>query len=158
MSLKPEKLSKMFGAFAALAFEAPVRVHFDVLSVAPMPARTGTISSPIERPKWAGRLCQLSMPLPSPRRERRWRKRSSTFLHYFDNVLFKRFDYRRPFRSSSRSAHYRGHFFLHAEGLTILSGLVEPFHPAAAGLTITEHSFIVLNVVSKKIFCRRKLP
>jgi hypothetical protein len=98
------------------------------------------------------------MPLPSPKRERRWRKRSSTFLHYFDNLLFKRFDYRRPFRSSSRSAHYRDHFFLHAEGLTILSGLVEPFHPAAAGLTITEHSFIVLNVVSKKIFCRRKLP
>src|SRR5437762_7223809 len=44
------------------------------------------------------------------------------------------------------------------KGSSILSGLVEPFHPAVAGLTINEHAFTVLNVVSKKIFCRRKLP
>jgi len=107
------------------------------------------------------KLCQLSMPLPSPKRERRSRKQSSTFLHYFDNLLFKRFDYRRPFRSSSRSAHNRddfGHLLYMLKGSSILSGLVEPFHPAVAGLTINEHAFTVLNVVSKKIFCRRKLP
>src|SRR6266487_1282573 len=123
-----------------------------------MPARTGTISSPIERPKWAGSCAScrcLCRHLSAKDVGANDRPLSCTTLIICSSsalIIAGHF-------AQAQGAHtteMTSVVSLHAEGLTILSGLIELFHPAVAGLTINEHAFTVLNVVSKKIFCRRK--